>query len=160
MEMDTGMIKNIICSNFDSSPKHYDRFEQEHGLFGHLTRELARVSGVKEGMTVYDIGCGTGGTVGMNWLRGVFDQAGETDLFRSAKEAPSHFIPYGRGIADMATLPGILKKGRICGPSGGRHPHQNDLRPGKRFLQYPGPIRGPLPEDPLRGKVDIAGWAT
>jgi SAM-dependent methyltransferase len=237
METDTGTIKAIICSNFDSSPKHYDSFEREHGLFGYLTRELARVSGVKEGMTVYDIGCGTGastitlaelvgndgrvigidfsepmldaarakvkdsgtiefmacdavhlkenaevdailfnasiflmpdmeqaleaafdvlgtgGVVGMNWLRGVFDQSGETDLFRLAKEEGLHFAPYGRGVADMATLPGILKRVGYVNLQEGDTPIEMTFGQVKDFYSIPAQSAGLYPKTPYEERA-------
>lgn len=239
METDTGRIKNIICSNFDSSPKYYDSFEREHGLFRHLTRELARVSGVKEGMTVYDIGCGTGastnalaelvgnhghvigidfsepmldaartkvkdsgtiefmacdaarlkenveveadailfnasiflmpdmeqalkaafdvlgtgGVVGMNWLRGVFDPDGEANLFRSVKEDGHHFAPYGRGIVDMATLPGILEKVGYVNLQEGNTPIKMTFGQVKDFYSIPAQSAGLYPKTPYEERL-------
>ena len=53
-------IKNIIRGNFDRSVDLYEDFEGKYGLFKDLTLMLADRCGVKKGMTVCDIGCGTG----------------------------------------------------------------------------------------------------
>ncbi len=53
-------IKNIIRGNFDRSVDLYEDFEGKYGLFKDLTLLLADRCGVKKGMTVCDIGCGTG----------------------------------------------------------------------------------------------------
>lgn len=53
-------IKQIICSNFNKSAPLYEAFEKRYGLFKDLTIELAEASNIKKGMSVCDIGCGTG----------------------------------------------------------------------------------------------------
>ncbi len=57
---DPEFIKQIICSNFDKSVESYELFEKKYGFFDNLTYELATVCGIRKGMCVCDIGCGTG----------------------------------------------------------------------------------------------------
>ena len=57
---DPDVIKQIIRSNFDKSALLYEEFEQKYGLFEELTRQLAEACDIRKGMTVVDIGCGTG----------------------------------------------------------------------------------------------------
>ncbi len=57
---DPEVIKQIIRSNFDKSAVLYEDFEQRYGLFNQLTLQLAEVYNVQRGMTVCDVGCGTG----------------------------------------------------------------------------------------------------
>ncbi len=57
---DPEIIKQIIRSNFDKSVQSYESYEQKYGRFRQLTYELAKICGIQEGMTVCDIGCGTG----------------------------------------------------------------------------------------------------
>jgi ubiquinone/menaquinone biosynthesis C-methylase UbiE len=58
--VDAEKIKEVVCANFDESANKYDQFECNHGLFSLLTERLASETGIGEGMTIYDIGCGTG----------------------------------------------------------------------------------------------------
>jgi len=53
-------IKRIICINFDESPIQYEDFESKYGFFRGLAMRLAKASDIREGMTVMDVGCGTG----------------------------------------------------------------------------------------------------
>jgi ubiquinone/menaquinone biosynthesis C-methylase UbiE len=53
-------IKSIVKGNFDRSVELYQEFEKRYGLFRFLTLELAEEACVNEGMSVLDIGCGTG----------------------------------------------------------------------------------------------------
>ena len=57
---DPDIIKGIIRSNFDRSVLPYNDFEEKYNLFNHLSVQLAEACGIKKGMTVCDIGCGTG----------------------------------------------------------------------------------------------------
>ena len=57
---DPEIIKNIVRGNFDKSPEHYEQFEERFGVFEYLTKQLAEVCNIQEGITVCDIGCGTG----------------------------------------------------------------------------------------------------
>ena len=57
---DSQSIKQIVCTNFDNSYVHYETFEQKYGLFEFLTRELTKVCDIQPGMSVLDVGCGTG----------------------------------------------------------------------------------------------------
>ena len=57
---DSENIKKIICSNFDRSARLYENYEHKYGLFKYLTEELAKVCNIRKGMSVCDIGCGTG----------------------------------------------------------------------------------------------------
>lgn len=54
------LIKKAVRANFDASPPAYDDFEDATGLFSFLARELASRSGIRPGMSVVDVGCGTG----------------------------------------------------------------------------------------------------
>ncbi|MCK4756995.1 MAG: class I SAM-dependent methyltransferase [Thermoplasmata archaeon] len=54
------VIKKIICANFDDSSESYDRFEARYGLFRYLARELSSICNVSKGMSICDIGCGSG----------------------------------------------------------------------------------------------------
>ena len=53
-------VKEAVRGNFDVSVEAYDAFEEEHGLFAGLTRHLAGIAGIREGMSVCDVGCGSG----------------------------------------------------------------------------------------------------
>ncbi len=57
---DPDTVKQIIRSNFDASAVHYNNFEERYGLFERLTDELAVACSIRKGMSVCDIGCGTG----------------------------------------------------------------------------------------------------
>lgn len=57
---DPDAIKRIVRSNFEKSAKRYETFEQQYGVFNKLTLDLAAKCHIKPGMTVADIGCGTG----------------------------------------------------------------------------------------------------
>ena len=57
---DPEKIKRIVRSNFDESALLYERFERRYGLFRDLTRRLAEACGITGGMSVIDVGCGTG----------------------------------------------------------------------------------------------------
>lgn len=58
--IDTEKIKKIVRSNFDRSVERYDAFEERYGLFGTLAQRLAEDCFIGKGMTVVDVGCGTG----------------------------------------------------------------------------------------------------
>jgi SAM-dependent methyltransferase len=53
-----------------------------------------------------------GGIVGMNYLTGIFDGGRDdgVELFRWAGDQALDFAPYGRGIADMKSLPRLLEE--------------------------------------------------
>lgn len=57
---DIERIKQIIRTNFDRSVARYEEFEQKYELFGELTTRLAKDCGIRPGMRVADVGCGTG----------------------------------------------------------------------------------------------------
>ena len=58
--IDPEAIKKIVKNNFDRSSEQYQVFEEKFGLFRYLTIELAEACNIQLGMTVCDIGCGTG----------------------------------------------------------------------------------------------------
>ncbi|KYK30440.1 MAG: hypothetical protein AYK23_01115 [Candidatus Proteinoplasmatales archaeon SG8-5] len=58
--VDPETVKGIVRSNFDESPLSYDDFEGKFNLFQNLTEQLAADCGIQRGMTVVDVGCGTG----------------------------------------------------------------------------------------------------
>jgi len=53
-------VKKAVRKNFDQSASAYQEFEQRSGFFTGLAGELAQWAGVKKGMRVLDVGCGTG----------------------------------------------------------------------------------------------------
>lgn len=53
-------VKDAIRTNFNDSPDSYDEFEAHTGLFAFLAESLAREASVRSGMSVLDVGCGTG----------------------------------------------------------------------------------------------------
>lgn len=57
---DPNAIKKIVHENFNGSAELYDKFESQFGLFEALTMELAMESDLRSGMSVCDVGCGTG----------------------------------------------------------------------------------------------------
>jgi SAM-dependent methyltransferase len=57
---DPAIVKKIVRTNFDRSADLYEQFEQKHGLFEHLTINLAQLCKIRQGMKVCDVGTGTG----------------------------------------------------------------------------------------------------
>ncbi len=53
-------MKNAVLSNFNDSAELTEEFEGKYGLFTDLANGLARSCGIGEGMTLWDVGCGTG----------------------------------------------------------------------------------------------------
>jgi SAM-dependent methyltransferase len=58
--MDDEKIKVVVKRNFDESTERYCLFEDKYSFFKNLTKELSSFCGLKEGMDVLDVGCGTG----------------------------------------------------------------------------------------------------
>jgi ubiquinone/menaquinone biosynthesis C-methylase UbiE len=58
--MDDEKVKAIVKRNFDESAEKYAIFEEKYHFFKTLTGELSRFCGLTEGMSVLDVGCGTG----------------------------------------------------------------------------------------------------
>lgn len=238
---DPEIIKQIICSNFDKSVQSYESYERKYGLFRHLTNELAKACDIQEGMTVCDIGCGTGastlalaelvgeggrvigidfsdemlkvakakmgnltnidfkscdaekldekidfkvdailynasiflipnpsqtlraaydvldhgGIVGMNYLKGIFSEKGDINLFSSAKEERLEFAPYGREVVDIRTLPNILSQTGFKDIEGGVTPLEMTKDKVKEFYCIPAQSAGLYPKTPYEERLKM-----
>jgi len=53
-------FKQTVANNFDLSTEETDRFEERCGLFGELTKRLLAFLPPLPGMSILDVGCGTG----------------------------------------------------------------------------------------------------
>jgi ubiquinone/menaquinone biosynthesis C-methylase UbiE len=230
--VDPAVVKKIVRSNFDESPRFYDEFERKYGLFKALTEQLAAKCGIQKGMTVVDVGCGTGastrvlaniienegkvigidfseqmlkaaeadlgglqnikllccdaesldvkikdnvdavlytasiflipdparslsgaynilkegGTVGMNYLVGMFDKEGGTDQFQQAREEGLDTAPYGKRIMDTDSIPMLLLETGYKQIESGIFPVEMDLTQVRDFYAIPAQSAGLYPK--------------
>jgi len=109
-QVDPGKVKNAVRSNFDASTLEYDAFERHYGLFRDLTLGLARICRIGNGMSVWDVGCGTGASafalaelVGdAGSVVGIDNSEGMLDAARCQDRANAEFV-----LADADDLGGI-----------------------------------------------------
>lgn len=100
----------IVSTNFDASVSRYDEFERRYGLFRDLAQILARDCAIESGITVVDVGCGTGissfalaemvGTngkvIGVDLSEGMLEAANENLHNHGHKNEPRFMIEHER----------------------------------------------------------------